>query len=102
MKQFMILYVADGSAEQHFDAMQPEAIEAMTAAWNDWAQKAGAALVDFGNPTMAVGDTQPGIGGYSFLQAESLEELNTVLVGHPHTAMGGKIDIYEVIPAPGM
>jgi hypothetical protein len=39
------------------------------------------------------------IGGFSILQADSGEAV-AVLEGHPHTAMGGTIDIHEFMPPP--
>ncbi len=35
------------------------------------------------------------------MQAESLEALDEVLAGHPHTEWGGTIDILEFLPMPG-
>lgn len=100
MKKFMFIYTADISAENRFDEMTPDAIEAMTKSWFDWEAKAGSAILDFGGPTLAVGGTAPGIGGYSFMQAEAYEDLIPLIEVHPHKMMGGRIDVYEVIPPP--
>jgi hypothetical protein len=42
------------------------------------------------------------IGGFSILQAESADGLQAVLEGHPHTAQGGTIEVFEFLPIPGM
>lgn len=65
-----------------------------------WAEKAGGHLLDFGNPTVA--GTAPGVGGYSFLQAENVEDLADLVAIHPHKLMGGNLDLYEVVTPPGM
>ncbi|MGM9887362.1 MULTISPECIES: hypothetical protein [unclassified Lactococcus] len=102
MKKFLVLYTAEMSAENHFGDLSPEDIEKMNKAWMDWAEKAGEHLLDFGNPTVAVAGTAPGVGGYSFLQAENVEDLADLVAIHPHKLMGGNLDLYEVVTPPGM
>lgn len=103
MTQFLVLYRADPEAMAAMPEPTPEQAEQMTAAWNNWAAKAGSAIVDFGNPTKpASSGADPSIGGYSLLQADDLAALQRVLEGHPHTAMGGQIEIFEITPIPGM
>jgi hypothetical protein len=50
----------------------------------------------------AGGDAGDPIGGFSVLQAESADAVRGVLDGHPHTAMGGTVEILEFLPMPGM
>jgi len=50
----------------------------------------------------AGGDAGDPVAGYSIMQAADADELRTILVGHPHTAFGGTIEILEVLPLPGM
>ncbi|PCS00689.1 hypothetical protein [Lactococcus fujiensis] len=102
MKKFLVLYTADLSAEPQFGELSPEDIEKMNKAWMDWAEKAGDHLVDFGNPTVAVAGTAPGVGGYSILQAEKVEDLAELVEAHPHKQMGGNLDLYEIVTPPGM
>jgi hypothetical protein len=50
-------------------------------------------------------DGAPGdpIGGYSILEADSLEALETLLDGHPHLHLeGAAIEVHEFLPLPGM
>lgn len=104
MKKFMFIYRADFTDRAAMEAgMTPEAIEKMTEAWGAWGAKVGSAIVDFGSPTLPTKySADQTVGGYSIMQAESLEAANALTEGHPHLAMGGKIDIYEILPTPGM
>ena len=105
MSTYLVLYrfsvpASEQRAQTTLEQAQPE-IEA----WMAWAQRAGDAVVDLGTPLGVVdpgGDSGDPIGGYSLLQAESHEALGKVLEGHPHTAMGGTLEILECQPIPGM
>ena len=73
-----------------------------------WADKAGSAILDLGSPTATVatlgeGPDQSGfVGGYSLMEAESTEALQTLLDGHPHLMMqGASIEVCELLPMPG-
>lgn len=102
MTQFLVLYRADPAAIAAMPEPTPEQFEQMNAAWSQWAAKAGAAIVDFGNPTKPASDgADASIGGYSILQADNLAALQQVLEGHPHTAMGGRIEVHEITPIAG-
>jgi hypothetical protein len=58
-------------------------------------------MVDFGDPTVPVSpDADPTVGGYSIVQADTREGALALLTGHPHAAMGGQIDVYELTPFP--
>jgi hypothetical protein len=103
--KFLVLYRANQSAAEEMAAATPEQQQAGIAEWMAWANKAGPAIVDLGSPLApAAGTTVSGdsIGGFSILQAESTEELQAVLEGHPHTAQGGTIEVHEFVPIPGM
>jgi hypothetical protein len=50
----------------------------------------------------AGGDAGDPVGGFSVLQADNSKALASVLEGHPHTGMGGTIEILEFLPMPGM
>jgi hypothetical protein len=105
MTKYLILYRAPMTAAEQMSNSTPEEAQVGMDAWNAWASKAGSAIVDLGSPTQVVdaaGDTGDPIGGYSVLQAESAEHLTTVLEGHPHTAMGGRIETLECLSMPGM
>ncbi len=104
MTKYMILYRAPVSAAEQMGADDPEAAQAGIDAWMAWAQRAGSALVDLGSPLQPVvgGGVGDPVAGYSIMQADSLDSLQEVLVGHPHTEWGGTIDVLEVIAMPGM
>lgn len=103
MTQFLVLYRADPEAMAAMPEPTPEQAQQMMQAWEGWAKKAGSAIVDFGNPTKPASEgADPSIGGYSLLQAEDYTALQTVLDGHPHTAMGGTLEVFEVTPIEGM
>jgi len=63
----------------------------------------GAALVDLGSPLQPVSGGGDGdqIGGYSIMQADSVESLQGILDGHPHSEWGGTIEILEFLTMPG-
>ena len=42
------------------------------------------------------------VGGYSLIEAQDADSVESLLTGHPHRAMGGTIDVYELTPVPGM
>ena len=105
MAKFLVLYRAKTTAAEQMSTGTPEQAQAGMEAWMAWAQRAGDAVVDLGSPLNVVesaGDAADPIGGYSVLQADDADALGKVLDGHPHTAMGGTIEILEFLPMPGM
>ena len=99
MTNYLLIYRADPAAMAAMPEITPEQGAEMTAAWNSWAERAGDAIVNFGDPTAPVSPgADPTVGGYSLLQAGSYDEIAALLDGHPHTAMGGTIDVYETQP----
>ena len=105
MAKFLVLYRAATTATEQIAAGTPAQAQAGMDAWMTWAQRAGDAVVDLGSPLDVVeagGDTGDPIGGFSVLQADDAEALGKVLDGHPHSAMGGTIEILEFLPMPGM
>jgi len=75
--------------------------------WKTWGKRAAPAIVDMGSPLERVASIAgPGsaghIGGYTVLQAGSVDELKRVLEGHPHLKMpGGSIEVFEFLSIPG-
>src|SRR4051812_7287978 len=108
MKKFLVLYRSVVSAHEQMAKATPEQAKAGIEAWMAWAQRAGSALVDMGSPlgqTALIGGTAaPGhIGGFSVLQADSLEGAKKALDGHPHLHMPtASIEVLEFLPIPGM
>lgn len=103
MARYLLLYRADPEAIAAMPEPTPEQAAEMNDAWNGWAAAAGPALLDFGAPTTAVSDgADRGVGGYSLLEADSADAVEALLTSHPHRAMGGTIDVYELVAPPGM
>jgi YCII-related domain len=105
MAKFLVLYRSKSTAAEQMAAGTPEQAQAGMEAWMTWAQRAGDAVVDLGSPLSVVepgGDAGDSIGGFSILEADDAEALAKVLDGHPHTAMGGTIEILEFLSMPGM
>jgi hypothetical protein len=111
MKKFIVLYLSPISASQQMASATPEQAKAGMDAWMSWAKKAGSAVLDLGSPLgggsslikgkVAAGTTQ--IGGYSILQADSLQAVNALLEGHPHLSQPGfSIEVLETLALPGM
>ena len=111
MSKFVVIYTSPESVQAVVAAMDPAAEAASTQAWLGWAGRAGEHLIDFGAPVgpgkhisqSGVTDAPAGVGGYSFLEAESVDEAVTMMDGHPQQ-MGpdASIQVYEVLAAPGM
>jgi hypothetical protein len=105
MSKFLVLYRAKTTAAEQMSQNDPEQAEAGMAAWMEWAQRAGDAVVDLGSPLGVVdagGDEGDPVGGYSILQAPSAAALAGVLEGHPHLVWGGTIETLEMLAMPGM
>ncbi len=109
MTKYLLLYRAPVSATEQMADAPPEAAAAGMEAWMTWAGKAGNAIVDMGSPVApatsvgaerAAGDF---IGGYSILEADSLDALEGLLDGHPHLELdGAAIEVHEFLALPGM
>jgi YCII-related domain len=105
MTKYLVLYRSKLTAADQMTQNTPEQAQAGMEAWMAWASRAGDAIVDLGSPTSVVdagGDTGDPVGGYSILQADSHDELQKVLQGHPHFETGGTIETLELLSIPGM
>jgi hypothetical protein len=104
MSKFMVLYRSSASAAEQMANADSEQMQAGMALWEAWAQKAADALVDLGSP-LAQGRTLPPgsggddhIGGFSILQASSLDEVTASLGNHPHFhAPGASIEVLDAL-----
>jgi hypothetical protein len=110
MTKYLLLYRAPGSASDQMASATPEQAQAGMDAWMGWAGRAGSALTDMGAPCQyaaTVGATYPSsegfIGGYSIVEADSLDAAKALLEGHPHLMMGegAGIDVHELLEMPG-
>jgi hypothetical protein len=107
MRKYLVLYRAPISSQEQMAKASPDQKKAAMDAWMAWSARCGSAIIDMGAP---LGETaylrgSPGtghIGGYSFLQAESLDAARKLMEGHPHLEMpGASIEILETIPMRG-
>lgn len=99
MANYLLIYRADPAATASMPQPTPEQAQQMADAWFGWRDRVGSAMVDFGNPTAAVSEgADPTVGGYSIVEADGHDAALALLDGHPHAAMGGRIDVYEVTP----
>lgn len=108
MKKFLVLYRTPISAQEQMANMTPEDMKKGMEPWMAWAEKCGSSLVDLGTPLvgglkLSSAGSAPNntdVGGYSFIEAESVEAANALLEGHPHLgwADGCEIEIYESQP----
>src|SRR3954451_11009582 len=104
MTKYLVLYRSSTTAAEQMAGASPEQAQAGMDAWMTWAQKAGDAVVDLGSPLAVVeaaGDAGDPVGGFSILQGDDADALVKVLDGHPHTAMGGSIEVLEFLQMPG-
>jgi len=111
MTKFVFIYHAPMSPA---DATPPtpEQMEGVMQAWNDWAGRVGAGMVDFGTPLdggiRVTGDgTSPSnreIAGYSIIEADDMDAALALANGHPHLSMPGgcEIEVHQALPVPGM
>ncbi len=113
MKNFLVLYHAPAEAMAQTAALTPEQQSKGMEAWMAWSQRVGDRLVDMGSPLMngkelrgngSENDSTKNVSGYSLLRAESMEEAQSLLEGHPHLGWNDQatIEIHETMPLPGM
>jgi hypothetical protein len=108
MTKYLLLYRSAVSAQDQMASATPEQAQAGMDAWMAWAGKAGDAITDMGSPTQAVTTVGAGsagsgfAGGYSMMEAGSVDELEGLLDGHPHLMVeGNSIEVLELLAMPG-
>jgi hypothetical protein len=111
VSKFMVVYRSETSAEELMANADPAQAQAGMDAWMAWAKDAGDALVDLGMPLgtgkhvdgSGLSDSESDAAGYSILQADSLDDLISLMQRHPHLMMAGNtIDVLPILPMPGM
>jgi hypothetical protein len=111
MATYLVLYLSSATAQEQMASATPEQGQEGMEEWTRWADRAGAAVVDIGQPLSHAFTVPDGsaprqglhVGGYSIMQAESADELTGVLADHPHLkAPGGAIEVYAALDVPGM
>jgi hypothetical protein len=98
MSRFLVTYHGSGMPDD------PALVEQAKAAFGSWVAGAGDAIVDPGAPVHMV--TQVAnqrataaveIGGYSIIQADSVEDATAVLSSHPYVARGGTLQVNQIL-----
>jgi len=110
MKKFMVIYHISKEATEKMKDKTPEEMKKGMEPWMAWMAKCGDALVDMGAPLGKVQNvTSSGsehssddVGGFSVLQAESMDDAVKMLEGHPHLSWAESctISVYEMMPMP--
>lgn len=108
----MIFYNSEESASEVMSNAGPEQVKASMDEWLKWRDEVSKNFkVDFGLPLQVVkrvtaegiteGDNP--VSGYSIVEGESKEALLELLKTHPHLKRPGtSIDVFEMLPIPGM
>lgn len=112
MAKYLIIYNAIMNTREQMNNSSPEAIQASITEWLAWREVASkTATVDFGLPLQAVSRVTPdGVTnsnnpatGYSILEGGSKANIMTLLQTHPHLRREGtSIDVFEMLPMPGL
>lgn len=108
MAKFMLLYRGDATPPEEMTEEQRHEVRAQ---WTAWVEKHRAALADVGSPLGASrgigGDGQEqkatSLGGYSIVEADTLDAAKGFADGHPFLDGAGAdfvVDIYEMLPSP--
>jgi hypothetical protein len=109
--KFMVLYRSSVPAQEQMASAAPDQAQEGMEMWMRWAEKAGPAVLDLGSPlgssrlVPSSADAQTGtpIGGFSILEADSTDDVATLLEDHPHLqAPGGVIEVLDYLQIPGM
>lgn len=109
MATFMFLYRGPATPMEDFT---PEQGAESLAAWTDWIQRVGPALVDPGKPFGAsaavVDDGSAGTAsdqnGYSVVEADTIEAATALADKHPFLSEGKgrfQVEVFELLPMPG-
>jgi YCII-related domain len=107
MKKFLVLYRSTASAMDQMASITPEQRKAEMDKWMAWGASAGTALAEWGAPlgesaVLRGSKAQGFIGGYSIVQADSLDSAKQLFDSHPHFgAPGASIELLEIQSMPG-
>jgi hypothetical protein len=114
LSKYLVLYRSSVPASEQMGGSDADAAAGMEL-WMNWAGRVGNAMADMGSPLSSVATIEqdnarptdpggPSIGGFSILEAESLDALEKLLDDHPHFHAPGdpSIEVLEFLPIPGM
>ncbi len=105
------LFVYRNSTEVEMPEMSPEEMQAAMAKWGEWFQELGEAVVEPGDGLVPTGKVLKGdgtvtdgpfieakelVGGFSILEADSIDSAVEMAKGCPITAHGGSVEVREL------
>lgn len=102
MSKYMVFYNTTSAMRAQLAEIPPDQAAAGMEQWTSWGERVGDRLVDMGSPLENEGDADVQVSGYSVVDADSKEQLDGLLEGHPHTAAGGTISTQKFMEIPGM
>ncbi|EYC52203.1 hypothetical protein AZ34_14860 [Hylemonella gracilis str. Niagara R] len=116
MKTFLAVYLGTPDAMSAWNALAPEVRAERQAAgmraWQAWAERHAAIIVDHGAPLgrtksispTGIADVRNNLAAYVILQAGSHEEAARLFVHHPHFTLfpGTAVEVMECLPMPTM
>lgn len=102
MAKYMVFYNTTSAMREQMAQIPPEQAGAGMQEWTTWGERVGGHLVDMGSPLENTGPEDAQVSGYSVIDAESPEQLEQLLDGHPHTKAGGTISTQKFLEIPGM
>ena len=98
MSKFLVTYHGSGMPD---DAAL---MEQAKAAFGNWVAGAGDAIVDPGAPVQMMTQVATEratdavqIGGYSIIQADSVDDARAVLSSHPYVSRGGTLQVNQIL-----
>ena len=98
MSKFLVTYVGGGMPHD------PESMAKAKAAFDQWLQSAGAAVLDPGAPVATVTRVAAGepadeatVNGYSIIEAEDADTAIALLQTHPFVGRGGTLQLSEFL-----
>ena len=98
MSRFLVTYHGGGMPSD------PAQAAAARNAFGEWVARSGKAVIDPGAPIrpaaqVANGAARPEapMGGYSVIEADSVEEAVALLRSHPFVARGGTLQLHEAV-----
>jgi YCII-related domain len=98
MAKFVYIYAGGKMPES------PEEGQQVMAAWMDWMGGLGDSILDQGNPFGASTSVSPSgvggagsLGGYSIINADSLDDATKKADGCPILSAGGHVEVYEAV-----
>ena len=111
MANYLLLYTGTGEARGADVAPDPEAMQAVMAAWGAWMGQLGENLIDGGNPFNqnqstispdgSVGAVKvPHATGYGVISADSLDAAIEMAKGCPVLTDGGSVSVMETFEIP--